>query len=381
MNDKNLTLPPYLKPRDGRFGSGPSKIRNEQLSSLTEFSPHIIGTSHRQAPVKNLVKQIQEGLSELFKLPNGYEVILGNGGATSFWDAAAAGLISQQSSHGSYGEFSNKFYEVSKNTPWLEEPTILKAEVGQGINPQDFTPQIINKADTIAWAHNETSTGVSIPVIRHIAEQEALVCIDGTSAAGGVAVDMNQCDVYYFSAQKAFSADGGLWFALINEKAVERIEHIASESPAHRWIPESLSLQLALENSRKNQTYNTPALLTLILIHQQIQWILSQGGLHWSDQRTRTSSSLIYNWAEKSDFCSPFVRDPAYRSQTITTIDFNDNVNAETLAKVLRHNGIVDTEPYRKLGRNQLRIATFPSIEPTDIEALINCIDYIVTNT
>jgi phosphoserine aminotransferase len=363
-----LTIPEDLKPADGRFGCGPSKVRPEQLAKLATEDAHLMGTSHRQKPVKDLVGRVRSGLSDLFRLPDGYVVALGNGGTTAFWDAAAAGLIRERSLHLSYGEFSNKFANVAKGAPFLADPTVVKAEPGDAPAPQFQAGH-----DVVAWAHNETSTGVMVPIERPADSDGALVLIDATSGAGGLPVDVSQSDVYYFAPQKSFAADGGLWLALLSPAAQERIP-----GRGDRWIPEFLSLTTALDNSLKDQTYNTPALGTLILLNAQLEWMNGNGGLDFAVGRSRESSSILYEWAEASEFATPFVADPAKRSLVVGTIDFDDKIDAAAVAKTLRENGIVDTEPYRKLGRNQLRIGMFPAIEPEDIRQLTKCIDYVV---
>lgn len=365
-------IPADLKPKDGRFGAGPSKVRPEQIQALVADATTVIGTSHRQAPVKNVVKRIRAGLKELYSLPDGYEVLLGNGGATLFWDAAAFGLIRERSLHLSFGEFSAKFASVVAKHPDREDPVVLKSDPGAAPVLPDTAPG--EPVDVLAWAHNETSTGVTVPVARpDWADGGQLVVVDGTSAAAGVPLDVTQTDVYYFSPQKGFASDGGLWLALFSPAAVERVNELSS-----RWVPESLSLPIALENSPKDQTYNTPAVATLILLAEQIEWINGQGGLAWSAARAKDSSSRLYAWAEKSEFATPFVADPALRSPVVATIDFNDDVDAAKVASVLRSNGVVDTEPYRKLGRNQLRIGVFPAVDPDDVTALTRSIDWIV---
>jgi len=365
-----LTIPADLKPADGRFGCGPSKVRPEQLAALTTTAAALFGTSHRQAPVKNLVGRVREGLTELFRAPDGYEVILGNGGATAFWDAAAFGLIDTTSLHLTYGEFSSKFAAAVAANPFVGDPIVLKADPGSAP-----TPQSDPSADAIAWAHNETSTGVAVPVRRPQGSGESLVLIDATSGAGGLPVDLTDCDAYYFAPQKNFASDGGLWLALLSPAALGRIEKIDADG---RWVPDFLSLPIAVDNSRKNQTYNTPAIATLALMAEQIDWMLSNGGLDWAVKRTADSSGRLYSWAESSAFATPFVTDPALRSQVVGTIDFAAEVDAAAVAAVLRANGIVDTEPYRKLGRNQLRVAMFPAIEPDDVSALTRCVDWVV---
>ncbi|RSN23786.1 phosphoserine transaminase [Amycolatopsis sp. WAC 01416] len=365
-----LTLPADLKPADGRFGCGPSKVRDEQLANLAKSGATYLGTSHRQKPVKSLVGRVRAGLSELFSLPEGYEVVLGNGGTTAFWDAAAFGLVRERAQHFTYGEFSSKFATVTKGAPFLADPIVVKADPGSA-------PEIAYEpgADLVGWAHNETSTGVAVPVHRPEGSEGALVAIDATSGAGGLPVKAEDFDVYYFAPQKSFASDGGLWIALASPAAVERIGEIGASD---RWIPEFLSLTTALDNSRKDQTYNTPAVSTLFLLADQIEWMNSNGGLEWTTARTRDSSTRLYEWAEKTSYTTPFVSDPSLRSQVVGTIDFADEVDASAVAKVLRANGIVDTEPYRKLGRNQLRVGLFPAIDPDDITKLTQSIEYVV---
>ncbi|HEX6404163.1 MAG TPA: phosphoserine transaminase [Pseudonocardiaceae bacterium] len=365
-----LTIPADLKPADGRFGCGPSKVRPEQLAALADTGASLMGTSHRQAPVKSLVGRIRAGLRELFSLPQGYEVVLGNGGTTAFWDAAALGLVRQRSLHLTYGEFSAKFATVTTRAPFLTDPVVVSAAPGDA--PQPVSDP---SCDLIGWAHNETSTGVMVPVCRPAPSQDALVAIDATSGAGGLPMDAAAADIYYFAPQKSFASDGGLWIALLSPAALERVAEIGS-SP--RWIPEFLSLTTALDNSRKDQTYNTPAVATLLLLVDQIEWMLAHGGLDWCVKRTTDSSSRLYSWAESSPYATPFVADPAKRSLVVGTVDFDGSVDAAAVAAVLRANGIVDTEPYRKLGRNQLRIGMFPAVDPDDVSALIRCIDWVV---
>ena len=364
-----LTIPADLKPSDGRFGCGPSKVRPEQLQALAAAGD-LFGTSHRQAPVKNLVGRVRDGLRQLFSLPEDYEVILGNGGSTAFWDAAAFGLIDQRSLHLTYGEFSSKFASAVSKNPFVGDPVIIKADPGSAPTPQS-DPSV----DLIAWAHNETSTGVAVPVVRPEGSGAALIAIDATSAAGGLPVDITDADAYYFAPQKNFAGDGGLWIAILSPAALARVDAIAS---AGRWMPDFLSLPIAIENSRKNQTYNTPAIATLILLAEQIEWLLGNGGLDWAVKRTADSSQRLYAWAEASSFTTPFVADPDLRSQVVGTVDFSDDVDAAVVAKTLRANGIVDTEPYRKLGRNQLRIGMFAAVEPDDVSALTACVDWVV---
>ena len=365
-------IPAELKPADGRFGCGPSKVRAEALAALADRAD-LMGTSHRQAPVRDVVRRVRSGLGELFSLPDGYEVALGNGGTTAFWDAAAAWLVRERPLHLAYGEFSAKFGKATAAAPFLADPILIEAE------PGDAPPPTADPAaDVLAWAHNETSTGVMVPVERPADAGEALVLIDATSGAGGLPVDIAQTDAYYFAPQKAFGGDGGLWLAVLSPAAIARIEQL--DGADDRWQPGFLSLQTALENSRKEQTYNTPALATLLLLADQIEWMLGNGGLDWCVGRTSDSSGRLYGWAESSDVATPFVADPAKRSLVVGTIDFADSVDAAALAAALRANGIVDVEPYRKLGRNQLRVGMFPSVEPADVEALTACIDWVLTN-
>lgn len=374
--EQQLEIPPAIRPRDGRFGCGPSKVRPEALARLAGEGAEVMGTSHRQKPVRALVGRVRKGLRELFSLPEGYEVALGNGGATAFWDAAAFGLVRERAVHLTYGEFSQKFATVTAAAPFLGEPVVLRAEPGDAPAPADAGPAVAESgADALAWAHNETSTGVMVGVQRPQGAEGALVLIDATSGAGGLPLDAAQADVYYFAPQKSFAADGGLWLAALSPAAQERIAEIAGSG---RFIPEFLSLSTALENSRKDQTYNTPAVATLFLLADQIEWMLSGGGLDWCVSRTRASSDALYGWAERSAFATPFVAEPANRSLVVGTIDFDENVDAAALAATLRANGIVDTEPYRKLGRNQLRIGMFPAVESSDVQALTACIDWVV---
>ena len=364
-----LEIPAALLPADGRFGCGPSKVRPEQLAFLAGPGAAVLGTSHRQAPVKQLVGRVRAALGELFSLPEGYEVILGNGGSTAFWDAASFGLIERRAELAAFGEFGQKFAKAA-GAPWLEAPEVRSGTPGTRSSVVGG-PGL----DVFAWPHNETSTGVQSPVRRIDGDAGALTVIDATSAAGGILVDPTQFDVYYFAPQKNFASDGGIWFALVSPAAVERIERIAASG---RYIPDFLSLKQALDNSRLEQTLNTPALSTLLLLDSQLEWMHGQGGLAWADERTRRSSGILYDWAEATPVATPFVADPASRSQVVVTIDFDDSVDAAALAKTLRANGIVDTEPYRKLGRNQLRIATFTAIEPDDVQALTASIDWVL---
>lgn len=365
----DVTIPTDLLPVDGRFGCGPSKVRPEQVAYLAGAGAKLLGTSHRQAPIKNLVGSVRDGLGELFRIPDGYEVVLGNGGSTAFWDAAAFSLIEKRSQNLVFGEFGGKFAAAAK-TPWLDAPQVIDAPAGSRSEAEAAAG-----IDVYAWPHNETSTGVMAPVKRIHGDEGALTVIDATSAAGGVDIDASESDIYYFAPQKNFASDGGLWLALFSPAAVERVERIAASG---RYIPEFLSIKNAIDNSRLNQTLNTPAVSTLVLLENQIQWMNDNGGLAWAGARTAESSSALYSWAEGVEYATPFVADPAHRSQVVVTIDFDDAIDAAAVAKVLRANGIVDTEPYRKLGRNQLRVATFTAIEPDDVRALIGCIEYVV---
>ena len=372
MNPTPARLPDQLKPADGRFGCGPSRVRPEALAKVAEASM-VMGTSHRQRPVKDLVARIRRGLGDLFGLPAGYEVALGNGGTTAFWDAAAAGLVRERALHLTYGEFSSKFAKVTAGAPFLADPIVIEADPGDAPEPAADPG-----ADAVAWAHNETSTGVAVPVVRPEGAGDALVLVDATSGAGGLSVDVSESDVYYFAPQKGFGSEGGLWLALLSPAAIARIEEL--DGAEGRWQPESLSLSTALDNSRKDQTYNTPAVATLILLADQIEWMLEQGGLGWCVERTGASSGHLYGWAEASEAATPFVSDPAKRSAVVGTVDFDDSIDAAAIAAILRDNGIVDTEPYRKLGRNQLRIGMFPAIPTSDLEALTECIDWVIDN-
>ncbi len=368
----SVQIPVELKPADGRFGCGPSKVRPEALAALAERAD-VMGTSHRQAPVRDLVGRIRAGLGELFGLPDGYEVALGNGGTTAFWDAAAAWLVRDRALHLVYGEFSGKFAKVTAGAPFLADPILVEAEPGDAP-----APVADPNADAIAWAHNETSTGVMVEVQRPDGADDALVLVDATSGAGGLPLDASQVDAYYLAPQKAFGADGGLWLAALSPAAIERIGQL--DEATDRWQPAFLSLQTALENSRKEQTYNTPAVATLLLLADQIEWMLAGGGLGWCVERTSASSGHLYAWAEAAEFATPFVADAAKRSLVVGTIDFADAIDAAALAATLRANGIVDVEPYRKLGRNQLRVGMFPAVEPADVEALTACIEWAIEN-
>lgn len=373
MSTPEVTIPQNLLPRDGRFGAGPSKVRAEQVQALADAGPRLLGTSHRQAPVKNLVGSVREGLSQLFSAPDGYEVILGVGGSTAFWDAASFGLVRSRAQHLSFGEFGSKFAKATDQAPFLEASSILTSE--PGTRPE---PAAEDGVDVYAWPQNETSTGVAAPVQRVPgAADDALVLVDATSAAGGLPVDISQTDAYYFAPQKNFASDGGLWLALFSPAALARVEEVKASG---RWIPDFLDLKTAVDNSLKNQTYNTPALATLVMLDQQVKWMNSNGGLEFATARTADSSHRVYTWAAGSSYATPFVTRAEDRSAVITTIDFDESVDAAAVAKILRAHGVVDVEPYRKLGRNQLRIATFAAIEPDDVTALLACIDHVVAH-
>jgi phosphoserine aminotransferase len=365
-----LEIPQALLPHDGRFGCGPSKVRTVQLARLAGESAAVMGTSHRQKPVKELVGRVRDGLAQLLGAPDGYEVALGNGGTTAFWDAAALGLVRDRALHLAYGEFSRKFADVTRRAPFLGDPIVVEAAPGDA--PDPVADQ---QADAIGWAHNETSTGVMVPVVRPADAGDALVLVDATSGAGGLPLDAAAADAYYFAPQKSFGSDGGLWLALLSPAAIARIEEIAASG---RWIPDFLSLDIALTNSRANQTLNTPAIATLVLLADQLDWMLEHGGLDWCVARTTQSSQTLYGWAAASAYATPFVADPAKRSLVVGTIDLDDAVDGARVAATLRANGVVDVEPYRKLGRNQLRVAMFPAIEPADVEALTACVDWVV---
>ncbi|MCE0540164.1 phosphoserine transaminase [Kineosporia rhizophila] len=367
---ESIVIPANLLPADGRFGSGPSKIRPEQVAYLASIERTVLGTSHRQAPVKDLVGRVRAGLGELFSLPEGYEVVLGNGGSNAFWDIAAHNLVRHRAQHVTFGEFSAKFASITAKAPFLGAGTVIEAPAGDLAQPHAE-----EGVDVYAWPQNETSTGVMAPVLRVPgADADSLMLIDATSGAGGLPVDIAQTDAYYFAPQKSFASDGGLWFAVLSPAALERSARIAASG---RYIPDFLDLETAIANSRKNQTLNTPAVATVALMASQIDWMLANGGLDWVVARTADSSERIYTWAEKMPYTSPFVATPAARSQVVCTVDF-DGVDAATVARVLRANGIVDTEPYRKLGRNQLRLAVYPAVAPDDVSALLSCIDYVV---
>ena len=365
----DITIPANLKPRDGRFGCGPSKIRSEAISALAGSGASILGTSHRQAPVKNVVARVRRGLRDLFALPDGYEVILGNGGSTAFWDVATFGLIEQKSQHLVFGEFSSKFASGVKSAPFLGDPVVIESTPGS--HPQ---AQADSSIDAYALTHNETSTGVAMDIKRP-AGANGIVLVDATSAAGGLTVDAKEFDTYYFAPQKSFASDGGLWLALMSPAALERNAQITASK---RWTPAFLDLSIAIENSKLDQTYNTPAVATLMLLAEQIEWMNQNGGLSFSAGRSAKSAEILYSWAEKTSYTTPFVTDTAMRSKVVGTINFDDSIDALAVAKTLRANGIVDTEPYRKLGKNQLRIGMFPAIDPADVDALTKCIEYVV---
>ena len=370
MSD-DLRIPGSLLPVDGRFGAGPSKIRVEALDALAATGRSLLGTSHRQAPVRATVGRVREGLRQLFELPEGHEVVLGNGGATAFWDVATFGLVRRKSQHLSFGEFSSKFATAARSAPFLDDPTVITSD--PGTRP---APRAEAGVDAYAWAHNETSTAVMAPVHRvEGADEDALVLVDATSGAGGLPVDMADVDAYYFAPQKCFASDGGLWVALLSPQALQRVEEIAASD---RWVPAFLDLPSAIDNSRKDQTLNTPSVATLFLMAEQLDWMNAQGGLTGMVERTTRSSDALYGWAERTEWTTPYVADPAERSLVIGTIDFDERIDAARVAAVLRANGVVDTEPYRKLGRNQLRVAMYPAIDPADVEALTASIDYVV---
>jgi phosphoserine aminotransferase len=371
----DIRIPAHLLPADGRFGSGPSKVRPAQVEAVAAAGRTLLGTSHRQAPVRSLVGRVRRGLADLFAAPEGYEVVLGNGGSTAFWDVAAFCLVRERAQHLVFGEFSAKFAAVTAGAPFLGEPTVVRAEPGTVARPHAEAG-----VDVHAWPHNETSTGVMAPVRRpegvpSSSDGGPLVVVDATSGAGGLPVDLAEADVYYFAPQKCFASDGGLWVALLSPAAVARVEEIAV---CGRWVPDFLSLPTALENSRKDQTYNTPAIATLVMLAEQVDWLNGNGGLPWATHRTADSASRLYGWADKREWATPFVADPDARSHVVGTIDLDASVDAAAVAKALRANGIVDVEPYRKLGRNQLRVAMFPAVDPDDVEALTRCVDHVV---
>lgn len=370
MDPRDIVIPAHLLPADGRFGCGPSKVRPSQVEALTAAAGTLLGTSHRKAPVKNLVKSVRTGLSELFGLPEGWEIVLGNGGSTVFWDVATFGLIDNRSQHLVFGEFSSKFADAAAAAPHLGEPMLISTAPGD--HPE---PVPTEGVDLYALTHNETSTGVAMHLQRPVGTDGALVAVDATSGAGGLPWDPAQVDVYYFAPQKCFASDGGLWLAACSPAAVERIERIGASD---RWRPASLDLQIALTNSRADQTYNTPAVATLVMLADQISWMLDQGGLDWCVQRTASSAQMLYSWAESRPWATPFVSDPTKRSAVVGTIDLDESISADAVCDVLRAHGVLDTDSYRKLGRNQLRIGMFPAIDPADVEALTHCIDAVV---
>ncbi|WP_159810018.1 phosphoserine transaminase [Cellulomonas citrea] len=365
-----MTIPADLLPRDGRFGSGPSKVRPEQVAALSAAATTLLGTSHRQKPVRAVVSRIRSGLADLFDLPDGYEVVLGNGGSTAFWDVATSCLVAHRSAHGVHGEFGAKFAASVAAAPFLAEPAVRTAEPGSVA-----LPALTADADVYAWPHNETSTGALAPVHRIPGADGALMVVDGTSAAGGVQVDVGATDVYYFAPQKSFASDGGLWIALASPAAIERAARIEGGG---RWVPPFLSFTAALTNSRLDQTLNTPAVATLVMLAEQVDWLVTHGGLDWAADRTATSSGHLYAWAQARDFAQPFVSEPEYRSPVVVTIDLAAEVDAKAVAGVLRRHGVVDVEPYRRLGRNQLRVATFPAVDPDDVLALTACLDHVI---
>ena len=370
-NFPEIVIPADLLPVDGRFGAGPSKVRPEQIQALVEKSVSVMGTSHRQKPVKNEVAALRDGLAQMFTLPAGYEVVIGNGGTTAFWEIATFGLLRDRAQFLTFGEFGSKFASSAKAAPFLGEQSVIKSEPGDA-------PEFAAAAglDAYCTPHNETSTGVAIPPVRPAgADKDALVLIDATSGAGGLPVDLSQVDVYYFSPQKCFASDGGLFVAIMSPAAIARAEEIKASG---RYIPAFLDLMTAIENSRLDQTYNTPAVATILMMNEQIKWFNTNGGLDWCVSRTKESSDAIYEWATASSYATPFVTDPAKRSQVVATVDFDESIDAEVVAKVLRANGVVDTEPYRKLGRNQLRISVFPAVEPSDVRQLLKCIDFVI---
>jgi phosphoserine aminotransferase len=370
VDPRTIRIPSDLLPSDGRFGCGPSKVRSEQVDALVAAGRNILGTSHRQPPVKNLVGSVRAGLADLFSLPEGWQIVLGNGGSTAFWDVATFGLIRQQSAHAVFGEFSSKFADAATKAPHLSEAIVVRSDFGDHPLLDD-----VEDADVYALTHNETSTGVAMELRRPWGTSaDALVVVDATSAAGGLLWDPAEVDVYYFAPQKNFASDGGLWLAACSPRAVERIEEIASSG---RWVPSSLDLKIALDNSVANQTYNTPAVATLVMLDSQIQWMLANGGLRWVAERTRTSADTLYSWAETREWATPFVKDPDKRSAVVGTIDIT-SVEADDVCAALRANGIVDTDSYRKLGRNQLRVGMFPSVEPSDVAALTACVDVVM---
>ncbi|MFJ2298293.1 phosphoserine transaminase [Oerskovia paurometabola] len=367
-----ITVPPHLLPSDGRFGCGPSKVREAQVRALTEAGTSLLGTSHRQAPVKSLVGRIRSGLADLFDAPEGYEVVLGNGGSSAFWDVATLCLVRERAQHAAFGEFGAKFATATTRAPFLEASQVITAPPGSVA-----VPEAADGIDVYAWPHNETSTGAMAPV-RRVAgsrEQGALTLVDATSGAGALPVDLAETDVYYFAPQKVFGSDGGLWVAIMSPDAVARAQEIES---GDRWVPEFLSLGAAITNSRQDQTLNTPAVATLVTFAEQVDWLNEQGGLAWASARSASSARTLYSWADSRDWATPFVTRPEDRSTVVGTIDLDESIDATQVIAALRANGILDVFPYRKLGRNQLRIGMFPAIEPADVELLTRSIDFVV---
>ena len=369
MVPETIQIPTDILPADGRFGSGPSKVRDAQVAALAAAGRSLLGTSHRQAPVRDVVRRVRAGLADLFDLPDGYEIALGNGGATAFWDVATVALVEDRASHAAFGEFSAKFAKATSAAPFLADSLVRTAEPGTVV-----LPEVRDDVDLYAWPHNETSTGAMAPVARPAGSEGSLVAIDATSGAGGLAVDVSQTDVYYFAPQKVFASDGGLWLAVLSPDAVERAERLAAE----RWIPEILSLKIAVDNSRLDQTLNTPAVATLVMLAEQVEWLGAQGGLAWSAERCARSAATLYDWADARDWATPFVTDPAARSNVVATIDLDDTIDASAVVAALRDNGVVDVFPYRKLGRNQLRVGVFPAVDPDDVARLTQAVDYVV---
>jgi phosphoserine aminotransferase len=371
-----LTIPAHLLPADGRFGAGPSKVRPEQVAALSAAGAAVLGTSHRQQPVKALVRRIRQGLADLFAMPDGYEVVLGNGGSTAFWDVATACLVERRAQHASFGEFGAKFAASTAGAPFLRAPQVLRADAGSVALLQPSPSD--DPVDVHATPHNETSTGAMITPTR-VPGSDGLMLVDATSGAGALPVDLRETDVYYFAPQKVFAADGGLWLAIASPAAIERAERIEAGAGAEgRWVPEFLSFTTALTNSRADQTLNTPAVATLVLLAEQVDWLLAQGGLEWSVARSRESASILYGWAESRPWATPFVSAPEHRSTVVGTIDLDAAIDATAVVKTLRENGVYDVFPYRKLGRNQLRVGMFPAVDPADVAALTASVDYVV---
>jgi phosphoserine aminotransferase len=366
----SLAIPAHLRPSDGRFGSGPTKVRPEQLRALAATGTSYMGTSHRQDGVRSVVKRVRDGIADFYGLPDGYEVVIGNGGATQFWDISTFSLIEKRSQHLAFGEFSSKFAKAVKATPFLDDPLTHTADYGDA---PSFTPTA--GFDAYCWPHNETSTGVMTRVERPVgADAGALTIVDATSAAGGLPVDLTATDAYYFAPQKAFASDGGLWLAILSPAAIDRAQRLVPE----RWVPATLDLTIAIEQSRLEQTYNTPALATLFLMAEHLDWANGRGGLKWAVERTADSSRMLYTWADKSAYAEPFVLDPAKRSMVVGTVRLAEEIDASAVVKALKLNGVVDVGAYRAAGYNGLRVGLFPAIEPSDVEALTVCIDWIV---